>query len=164
MKKTILAFTLVALLHAVPALAQRQRPLDLDRIMSNQTQVAAGINKLSPSERSALEQWVADWSRGVYDAAVQNTLKSSTPRASAKVYSGVGGRHWISKVIRNGTYIELEDGSLWEVASLDRVYTSIWLPVSDIRVVEANSSVGSYQYLLVNVDSGEQASAKLIDQ
>jgi len=57
--------------------------------------------------------------------------------------------HWIDSIIDNGRIIKLEDQSIWEVDSIDKIYSMIWLPVSDIVVcgdrlinIDDNESVG----------------------
>ncbi len=61
--------------------------------------------------------------------------------------------HWIQSIAGNGEIIKLEDGSIWQVDIIDRVTTSIWLPISNITIC------GSY---LINTDDGEKVSATRI--
>jgi len=61
--------------------------------------------------------------------------------------------HWIQSIAGNGEIIKLEDGSIWQVDSIDRVISSIWLPISNITVC------GAY---LINTDDGEKVSATKI--
>lgn len=68
--------------------------------------------------------------------------------------------HWIQKVIDNGKYIILEDKSLWEISPIDVIYTSIWLPITNIVIVASKNP--SYPFYLVNTDDGEKVEAKLI--
>lgn len=72
----------------------------------------------------------------------------------------VSDNHWIQKVIDNGKYILLEDKSLWEISPIDVIYTSIWLPITNIVIVESKNP--SYPYYLINTDDGEKVEAKLI--
>jgi hypothetical protein len=58
--------------------------------------------------------------------------------------------HWIDEVLNDGAIIELEDGSIWLVDEIDRIYTAIWLPVSNIVVCDG---------LLINTDDNEKAHA-----
>jgi hypothetical protein len=37
--------------------------------------------------------------------------------------------HWIESVSHNGRIIELEDGSVFRVDSIDIIYSSLWLPI-----------------------------------
>ena len=77
-------------------------------------------------------------------------------------YLGIGGGHWISKKSINGNIITLEDRSIWEVHSIDRIYTMLWLPISNITVLESKSPVGDYKYELYNIDDGEKVLAKYL--
>lgn len=85
----------------------------------------------------------------------------SWPRSSSEsVYWGLGGKHWIKSKSSNGSMIALEDGSKWEVSPLDRVYSIIWLPITDIIVTESGKPL--YPYRLVNSDDDETVEAKLL--
>jgi len=80
--------------------------------------------------------------------------------AHSKAYLGVGGGHWIKKNVDSGTYIILEDGSLWEIDPFDKIDAMLWLPISNITVIESSSGSPSYDYMLINTDDGEKAHAK----
>lgn len=56
----------------------------------------------------------------------------------------------------------VEDGSIWEVSSISRVDTMLWLPTDDITVVESDNPL--YPYKLINNDSGDVAEARLISE
>lgn len=92
------------------------------------------------------------------------TPSVSSPQPSIpnnqKVYSDTGSGHWISKNT-DGIYIKLEDGSLWEVSSFDRIDSRLWLAIDDITVIESDNPY--YPYTLINTDEGEEADAKLLD-
>ena len=77
-------------------------------------------------------------------------------------YAGVGEGHWIKKNIDRGSFILLEDSSLWKIDPLDKINASLWLPLSDITVIESSSGSPGYDYLLINTDDGEKAHAKYI--
>ena len=74
-------------------------------------------------------------------------------------YSSPGDGHWIKSQSDDGTIITLEDDSVWQVDPLDRIDTSLWLPITDITVVESDDG-----YLLINTDDGEKANAQLLHQ
>jgi len=76
-------------------------------------------------------------------------------------YPGVGSGHWIQAVSAGGKIITLEDGSLWEVSPIDVIYSAIWLPISNIVVVEDS---GPHPYKLINTDDGESVNAKYLGQ
>jgi hypothetical protein len=62
----------------------------------------------------------------------------------------------------NGATISLEDGSLWEISSIDRVDTMLWLPAEDIAVFKSDSPIGEYKYTLFNKDEGNKASERYL--
>lgn len=54
------------------------------------------------------------------------------------------------------------EGALWEINSLGRITTALWLPITNITVLKASQPVGEYRYTLVNKDDGENAMAKFL--
>ncbi len=90
------------------------------------------------------------------------TVVSSAPAPApaAGTYVGVGGGHWITKNISSGQYIVLEDQSLWQVDSLDRINTLLWLIVDSITVIQESSCL--YGYRLINTDEKETACARYL--
>jgi hypothetical protein len=88
-------------------------------------------------------------------------LSPTIPRANTSgIYLGPKSGHWISEVSSSGSIVELEDGSIWEISSLDRIDTSLWLVTDDIVVLD--SANPRYPYKLLNKDQGETAEAKLL--
>lgn len=81
---------------------------------------------------------------------------------TGQLYVGVGSGHWIGEVMDSGRLVKLEDDSLWEVAPLDRIDTALWLPTTEITVLDGGDPL--YPYKLVNTDDGEVANAKLVSQ
>jgi len=77
-----------------------------------------------------------------------------------KIYAGVGGGHWLKKNVDSGTYMVLEDGTLWAIDPLDKIDAMLWLPISNITVIESSSGSPGYDYLLINTDDDEKAHAK----
>jgi hypothetical protein len=59
--------------------------------------------------------------------------------------------HWIDAVIDDGSIVKLEDGTVWEVASYDRVDSALWLPTTDIVVCDDK---------LINTEDNESVDAK----
>ena len=72
-------------------------------------------------------------------------------------YLPTGSGHWLNENDSDGAILTLEDGSVWRVDDVDRIDTMLWLPVSDITVVESDDSPSSY--LLVNTDDDEKVGA-----
>lgn len=91
------------------------------------------------------------------------TKKRDTPffrPSSKKIYLSVGSGHWIKSVTDDGGIVILEDGSMWSISPIDRIDSALWLPITDITVIENNFS--DYNYKLINKDDGESVEANLI--
>ena len=58
--------------------------------------------------------------------------------------------HWIDSVTSDGRIVILEDGSVWEVDSIDRIDSMLWLPTSDIVACDDK---------LINTDDDEVVDA-----
>lgn len=57
------------------------------------------------------------------------------PFYSRRLASRSAEKHSIQKNLA-GRFIELDDGSIYEVETLDRITTSLWLPYSDVLVID----------------------------
>jgi len=90
----------------------------------------------------------------------RNAPQAVRSAAIPKVYAGIGGGHWVKKNIDSGTYMVLEDGTLWAIDPFDKIDAMLWLPISNITVIESSSGSPGYNYLLINTDDGEKAHAK----
>jgi hypothetical protein len=136
----------------VAAAQSRNLAFTMSQVMSPQEMRETGVATLTPAQREALGVWL-----NKYTDRLARAISSNQQEAGR--YGGVGSGHWIKEVSSNGAYITLEDGSLWEVNVIDRIDTAIWLPISNITVIVAKNSIGSFQYELVNTDDGEKALA-----
>lgn len=58
--------------------------------------------------------------------------------------------HWVTSVSSDGQIVILEDGSVWEVDSVDTLDSTLWLPTSDIIACDDK---------LINTDDNEIVSA-----
>lgn len=158
--RRILLMLLCILLLAVPSFSQQEKRLDLDKFMTPEEQKRTGIARLSTSERIALEKWLYKWTTDVVRRVVQRQTETSKSITTTRSYLGVGAGHWVSKTLDGGQYVELEDGSLWEISPLDRINTALWLVTEEITVIESSNPF--YRYKLINTDSSDSAEAKLI--
>jgi hypothetical protein len=68
-------------------------------------------------------------------------------------------RHWIESVADDGAVIVLEDHSVWGISTVDRVRTSVWLPVDNVTV-EKSDSKSDYPYLLTDSNRQNSVHAK----
>ena len=60
---------------------------------------------------------------------------------------GCSEGHWIESNTKNGEIIILEDGSIYQVDDMDRITSSLWLPISDITVCDS---------IMINIDDDEK--------
>jgi hypothetical protein len=79
--------------------------------------------------------WMIAFTPFVYPAAAQGECDAN---------------HWIEAVMNDGSVVKLEDGSLWQVDSIDTITSSLWLPATDIVVCDDK---------LINTEDGETVSA-----
>jgi hypothetical protein len=163
---TALCSLLIAVLLSGPAFAQSTPIIAMDKVMTAEELKAAGLDTLTPAQRSALDQWLSEYTVKL----IQLAQRPDKPAPSASLgagtaaptYTGASAGHWIRSKANNGDMITLEDGSIWEINPIDRIDTVLWLPITNITVLKASQPVGDYQYLLVNKDDGEKALAKFL--
>jgi hypothetical protein len=74
-------------------------------------------------------------------------------------YLGGEDGHWLQSNSGNGKILTLEDGSVWKVDAMDSIDSALWLPISNISVVESSSGT-----LLINTDDEEKVHATLLHQ
>ena len=158
---------------------------DLDRVMSSQEREATGIARLNANEKAALEAWLARYTATV-SAAVQGMshaggtpvsiprgtpalprtqepprVQEPAPRpsydtlhprtiAGAKLFRSTGG----------GTFVMLEDGTMWEIYLPHRPETATWQEGDFIRVRHDASPVGDYEHQLVSAPGSSRVSAR----
>ncbi|MEM5871920.1 MAG: hypothetical protein QW051_03540 [Candidatus Aenigmatarchaeota archaeon] len=60
-------------------------------------------------------------------------------------------KHWIRYKSDDGSIIILEDGSVWEVNPIDRIYSILWLPTDDVIICNGK---------MINLDNGEKVNVK----
>ena len=137
--------------------AQAGSYLQISGFMTAQEVRATGLSSLSAAQRAALDRWFTRYTEMVIKTARHES--ASTLDSSAERYA-TGSGHWIDKVSDNGAIITLEDGSMWDVSTIDQVDTALWLPVTDITVVADPHPIGEFRYVLVNTEDGEKAHAK----
>ena len=151
----------------------------LDRIMSPQEREATGVARLNGSERAALEAWLARYTATVsaavqglshqtngpvgtpqgapaiprsQDPAPRRSYDTLHPRtiAGAKLFRSTGG----------GTFVMLEDGTMWEIYLPHRPESATWQQGDFIRVRHDSSPVGDYEHQLVGTPGNSRVSAR----
>lgn len=69
---------------------------------------------------------------------------------------------WVTSVEGGGTYVTLVDGSRWEIYSIDRIHTMLWLPIDNITIGTARPPMGGYTYSLRHERSGQEVLGKYL--
>ncbi|AFT96748.1 hypothetical protein AMBAS45_16435 [Alteromonas macleodii str. 'Balearic Sea AD45'] len=73
----------------------------------------------------------------------------SSSRAGYAANKPATGEYFISRVSNGGGIISLSDGSIWQVNTIDKIDSMLWLPTSTVIVIN-----DSYGYSMVNLDDG----------
>lgn len=72
------------------------------------------------------------------------------------------GTMTIASVVESGTFVQMLDGSIWQIGVLDRIRTTLWLPFARVILVEPFFSFGTY--VLIHESNGDIVDATLISQ
>lgn len=188
MRKLVSYALVLALAPLAPqAVAAQQRATTLDQLMSAEEHAAAGIAKLTPTERAALESWLARYTatvttvvRGMQPAgapaprAAQPSQQNLLPVPSLEATpqqpqvlpqplplprTAPNGAQ-IFRSADGGTFIMLNDGSMWEIYFSDRPSAAAWQVGDFVSVHERPARVGSYTYQLVNAAGRGRVTAR----
>lgn len=63
-------------------------------------------------------------------------------------------KHWIQSVSSDGLIIKIEDGSLWKVDNIDRIYTALWLVTENVIILDDKH--------MINTDNNKNVSVTKI--
>ena len=138
-----------------------QKVIKLEQILSDSEYKSCGLHKLTDVEIANLEKVIATVIQ-LFIKTMQEQRQMSPRGSSIQTYGGTGSGHWVSKNIDSGKLIKLEDGSLWEISSIDRINTMLWLATEQITITKSGNS--PYPYKLINVDQENAAEAKLVSK
>lgn len=87
---------------------------------------------------------------------------STDPLADLERYDGAGDGHRIERSIEGGTYLLLEDDSLWTVDLMDRIDVGTWPQETDISVIECGSFMLRNEYRFIRDSDGEAINVRYI--
>lgn len=167
--------TVLAMLPVLAGAQQGATTPGLEQLMSAEEIAATGIARLTPAERASLEQWLARYTatvttvvRGMQPpsapagapAATQPLQPAPQQRAlpqplplprtapnGAQVFRSADG----------GTFIMLDDGSMWEIYFSDRPNAAAWRVGDFVSVHPRSARVGKFNYQLVNTNAAGSA-------
>lgn len=131
-----------------------------EQLFPSSVQRQMGLHKLTDTEKEALRAHVERLLLISVAESLRKPAETLPARPTGGRYMGAGGGHWVQQNIDSGTYIVLEDGSLWQLDPMEKIDAMLWLPISNITVVESSAGSIGYNYLLINTDDDEKAHAK----
>lgn len=102
--------------------------------------------------------------------SLETFLTAGTPTSSGTTSSGASGgtyaftgmTWWVTRVESRGADVELSDGSRWEIQTIDRIHTTLWLPSDRVTVTLARSPLGNYRYSITHDRSGRAVLARYL--
>lgn len=130
--------------------------LRISAVMTQRELRDTGVSGLSAAQRVALDQWLTRYTASVL------TVRSTIETGHQSVGYAPGKGHWVSEVSNNGAIVTLEDGSMWDIETIDQIDTALWLPVTDITVIANPRPIGDYKYILINTEDDEKATARFL--
>lgn len=101
---------------------------------------------------------VANDPYGFYPYAYTLINASAGEIASARYL--LGEPHWIRQTFEAGRFVLLDDGTLWEIDSFDRLTTILWLALDDVILVDDPSGIYPYTYRIINPSDRASAAAR----
>jgi hypothetical protein len=132
---------LIAMFHVIAAET-------LDHEMTPQERKKTGVSKLTDKEKASLQQWV--------DTHYE---KRGAPLGQDET---VEQRSLLQEVLRNGSYIRLANGTLWNINPDDTNISQGWITPVDILVTQSGDP--AYPYKLTNSLTGSALRARKVDK
>ena len=134
MKRFITLITLAA----IPLAANDAPPSNLEEYIPYTVQQQYGLTQLSQEQRNQIASWLKE-------------KKVEIPQSRTS---------YLSLNIASGSYIQLQDGTVWEIKPSDRIQSQGWL--STVKIEISSSGDKDYPYRLYNIDSRTAVSAKKV--
>src|ERR1700680_86778 len=117
------------------ASGQSEPMLTMDKVMTGEQLRTTGIDNLTAVQRAALDRWLSEYTVKVIQLAQRSDKPATNGTTPSPItYAGSSGGHWIKSKADNGAIVILEDGSMWEINSLDRIDTALWLPIGNVTI------------------------------
>ena len=128
--------------------ASKGLPLSKEGIDMALYSLASDILELGPGHPEAAEILRISY---ILEAAAQSGTEASRQSPLPLSPPACESGHWVQSVMENGALVVLEDGSVWEVDTLDTIDTTLWLPTEDITLCDEK---------MINSDTGDVVSVQ----
>ena len=136
----------------------------LDELMSLHEYTATGLTNLKPAEVQQLEVWLAGYRLALMDSATRAAQQRTTtsqqftpaPPASAAIAAAntravpAVNAHTVTGIRSGSRYIQIDDGSVWDIHPADQSETANWQVGDNVTVRVASQPYGEFDHELVN--------------
>lgn len=171
---------LTALLLSLPfcSFAFAQEALPTEQIMSQEDRQNMGLDRMSPQEKRAFEEWVARYTHHVLEQSpsyrpgqnlslwVQSWPSYSNPTKTnlspEETELRQQANQLVDRIRNNGEYVDLKDGSSWHISPFFRYLTTQWQKNQTVEIRRGRNSM--HPWLVNNVSLGQVAEADLTSQ
>jgi hypothetical protein len=158
--------------------AQADTTIRVERVMTARELRETGLGTLTGPQRAALDEWLARYTATVVDMTRQSARQTGATAAQRNPY--VGGQQITIGTVAPGTiytpsgfrafriqsnldgggFVQLDDGTIWEIYLPDRPSSGAWRAGSIVELRVRPDRIGQYDHLLVNAGDGSRASAR----
>lgn len=143
MKKKASAISLlilVCLFVLFLALPTSSSAIQLDQMMSEEEQHETGVCNLTLEQRQALEKWITD-----------HFVTKGHPEEKELT---------LAMNIAQGQVLQLSDGSYYQIAPYDQIYTTWWITPIALKI--SSSDTMDFPFLLTNLTNNTSVHAKRV--
>lgn len=147
--------------------------------MSLHEYTASGLTTLTPAAVQSLEVWFTRYRAQLIDSVNRSSEQRAAPAAPAAqnaampaaAASGVAAArtplppanaHTVTAIRVGSRYIQIDDGSVWDVFPADQAETATWQLGDFVQVRSASGSYGEFDHELVNNQRTGPVRAKFI--
>ena len=150
--------------------------LTIDQVMTRQEQESVGIDRMSPQERASFERWVESWTKKVIQQAPTyrpsytlsqwvelwpGYMKTTPPPHPKEAKERQEANQTIFRN-KGGAVLELNDGSVWNICSIDQPVAQFWARKQHLHVTKTSQGDLVRPYILANEQRQEQVGAVLV--
>lgn len=94
----------------------------------------------------------------------QSLSSAAATQPSCKIYPNTGEKESITENA-DGKVLFLSDGSMWEVIDIDKIDSSLWLPVDDVVVIRSDNPIACFNYTMINAsEDAEKVQVQYLGQ
>ncbi len=149
--------------------------LPAQMIMTQEQRAQMGFDKLTPQEKQAFESWVGGWTARVLEQApsyrpgmnisswVQSWPGHANPTKTEFTEDEIQDRQQSNQIVDrirdNGQFVDLQDGSSWQVSPFFRYLTTTWQKRQTIEVRRGTNQL--HPWLLHNINLDQVAEANI---